>query len=175
MKRSEAFPSKYLSKDNISKPTVGIIASVTPETLGQGDDQETKPIVYFSSGIDKPMVCNTTNWMTIEDLYGDDSDNWVGKPIEVWVDPSVSFGGKRIGGLRFRAPSNLKETSGDLRAPLEVWSYAQAVTKCAEAGIPQEGLNAHLKEAGLTGYSASRDTATVQALIASVLDTEQPL
>ena len=105
MKRSEAFPTKFLSKDDIHVPTVGIVEQVINETLGQGDDQEIKPVMYFSSGIPKPMVINNTNWMNVEVLYGNESDDWTGKPIEVWVDPSVAFGGKRIGGLRLRAPA----------------------------------------------------------------------
>ena len=105
MKRSEAFPSKYLSKDDIHGPTVGTILKVEIESFESEKGTESKPIMYFSAGIPKPMVVNNTNWMSIEDLYGDESDNWTGQPIEVWVDPAVAFGGKRIGGLRLRAPS----------------------------------------------------------------------
>lgn len=105
MKRSEAFPTKFLSKDDIPAPTVGIIEQVVNETLGQGEDQEIKPVMYFKSGIPKPMVINNTNWLNVEAVYGEESDNWTGKPIEAWVDPNVAFGGKRIGGLRLRAPA----------------------------------------------------------------------
>ena len=129
MKRSDAFPTKYMSKDDVKAPVIGVIARVVNETLGQGDDQEIKPVMYFSSGPEKPMVVNATNWMSVESIYGDESDNWTGKPIEVWVDPSVSFGGKRIGGLRLRAPSNHAPipSTANLRA-----KYIQRVTE-AEA------------------------------------------
>ena len=138
MKRSDAFPTKYMSKDDVKSPVTGIIARVVNETLGQGDDQEIKPVMYFSSGPEKPMVVNATNWMSVEAIYGDESDNWTGKPIEIWVDPSVSFGGKRIGGLRLRAPSNHVEhipTTAELRA-----KYGQRMTEAQGLGLKAEPL-----------------------------------
>jgi hypothetical protein len=112
MKRSEAFPTKYLSKDDIQQPTAGVIAHVANETLGQGQDQEVKPVISFTGDNLKPMVCNGTNWDILESLYGDDSDNWIGKRVEIWVDPNVMFGGKRTGGLRFRAPKASNGNNG---------------------------------------------------------------
>ena len=120
MKRTDAFPSKYLSKDDLSGPTLGVIDAVVIETLGQGDEQETKPVLYWKSGLPKPMVINNTNWQNVEALYGDDSDGWMGKTVEVWVDPAVSFGGKRIGGLRLRAPST--ETQPNPMTPSQTWN-----------------------------------------------------
>lgn len=136
MKRSEAFPTKYLSKDDIKAPTVGIIDNVINETLGSGDDQEVKPVMYFKSGIEKPIVINNTNWINVESVYGDDSDNWIGKPIEAWVDPNVSFGGKRIGGLRLREPSNHKQTTpamSSAEAITAFWAYANGIGYDKEA------------------------------------------
>jgi len=101
MKRTDAFPTKYLSKDDVKSPLRVTFRSVDVETLGQGDDQENKPVAFWNEDI-KPMVINATNWMVAESIYGDDSDSWIGKAIEIWVDPSVSYGGKRIGGLRLR-------------------------------------------------------------------------
>lgn len=138
MKRSDAFPTKYLSKDDIKAPTVGVIENVVNETLGQGEDQEIKPVMYFSSGPAKPMVINNTNWMTVESMHGDESDNWNGKAVEVWVDPSVSYGGKRIGGLRLRAPSNHAEhipTTAELRA-----KYGQRTNEAAALNIKADAL-----------------------------------
>ena len=166
MKRSEAFPTKYLSKDDIHAPTVGVIERIVNETLGTGDDQEIKPIMYFSSGLPKPMVVNTTNWTNVEAVYGDESDNWVGKTIEVWVDPSVVYGGKRIGGLRLRAPAVNHPDAAD-RPPL---AYKDALTLyCSKTGYGEPEFKAALKgyaaEHGYQGYSASRDTEFVHSLI----------
>lgn len=159
MKRSEAFPTKYLSKDDITAPTVGTIARVVNETLGQGEDQEIKPVMYFSAGIPKPMVLNNTNWMNVEAVYGDESDNWTGKPIEVWVDPSVAFGGKRIGGLRLRAPAG----NGKPATIRERWD---ALTKRAKAaGVAVPDLDAAAADADIL--------AAGKALLAKVEEAEK--
>jgi len=166
MRRSEAFPTKYLSKDDVPAPTIGVIERIVIETLGQGDDQEIKPVMYFSSGPPKPMVVNNTNWTNVEAVYGDESDNWIGKTIEVWVDPSVVYGGKRLGGLRLRAPA------GD-HAPTTVLpplAYRDALALyCSQTGYGEPEFKAALKEYaaehGYQGYSASRDTQFVHSLI----------
>lgn len=158
MKRSEAFPTKFLSKDDIHAPTVGVIEHVVNETLGQGDDQEIKPVMYFSSGIPKPMVINNTNWTNVEAAYGDESDAWKGKRIEVWVDPSVAFGGKRIGGLRLRAPAS----NG-----AELLTAEQAKAAVLAAGLTVDDLKAILPERdGKRVYSPERDSQKVRDLIA---------
>lgn len=144
MKRSDAFPTKYLSKDDIKMPTIGVIENVINETLGSGDDQEIKPVMYFKSGIDKPMVINATNWLNVESVYGEDSDNWIGKMIEVWVDPAVAFGGKRIGGLRLREPAQRKVTTtastsengnGKSRREKLIERYDALTTEAEAAGV----------------------------------------
>jgi hypothetical protein len=169
MKRSEAFPTKYLSKDDVHAPTVGIIERIVNETLGTGDDQEIKPILYFSSGLPKPMVINTTNWTNVEAIYGDESDNWIGKSIEVWVDPSVVYGGKRIGGLRLRAPAGQPPPPGATIAhpPL---AYKDALAMyCSKTGYGEPEFKSALKGYaaghGYQGYSPSRDTEFVHSLI----------
>lgn len=168
MKRSEAFPTKYLSKDDIHAPTIGVIERIVNETLGTGDDQEIKPIMYFSSGLPKPMVVNNTNWTNVEAVYGDESDNWIGKPIEVWVDPSVVYGGKRIGGLRLRAPAPAQNHEPVAAHPPLAYREALAMF-CSRTGYGEPEFKAALKqhavEHGYTGYSPSRDTAFVHTLI----------
>lgn len=177
MKRSDAFPSKYLSQTDVEPAITAIIDEVTRETLKGRDDEpdETKAVMYFKNDTVKPMVLNNVNWLACEDLYGDDSDNWGGKPIELYRDANIMFGSKRVGGIRIRAPHGLKEDSGDMRAPLEVWTYAQAVKKCQDVGIDEEALKFQLKEHGLTSYAGSRDTPLVKQLIDMVLNAENPL
>lgn len=103
MKRSDAFPSRYISKDDVQNPVVAIIDTVRFDTIKGDSGDEDKPVVYFRGDV-KPMILNNTNWMTIEDAYGQESDDWAGKPIEMYCDPGVMFGGKRVGGVRVRIP-----------------------------------------------------------------------
>jgi len=170
MKRSEAFPSKYLNKDQLITPLVGVIESVVIETLGQGDEQDTKPIMYFSSGVPKPAVVNATNWINVESVYGDDSDAWIGQRIELWFDPNVSYGGKRTGGIRMRAPS--AATAPGLP---EAWTIERAKVELEKNGLTVDTLKAALKANGRVNaegapvYAAAVDTALVRQIISDAL------
>ena len=153
-----------MSKDDIPSPTIGTIARVVNETLGQGDDQEVKPVMYFSAGITKPMVINNTNWMNVEAVYGDESDNWTGNQIEVWVDPSVAFGGKRIGGLRLRVPqsSELKSANGDHLSKL--WQrWNELVTEAGQFKVKVPALDADASEADIISAGKALAQAIAEA------------
>lgn len=107
MKRSDAFPSKYVSKDDVETPVVWTIAKVEKVEMDADDGgKKSPPVIFFTEQESKPLILNNSNWMTIEDAYGDDSDRWTGKQIELFKDPSVMFGGKRVGGVRVRKPSD---------------------------------------------------------------------
>lgn len=155
MKRTDAFKSNYLGQGDLERPTVGVIQSVGIESLNGEHGKEDKPVVHFSNGV-KPMIINLANWQTIEDAYGDDSDLWVGKKIELYVDKNVMFGGKRVGGVRVRLPVN----SGPVNM-----TFDEAVAACIEVGITKPQLIEKLKEAGKNGYSPTRDTAFIRELV----------
>ena len=73
MKISAAFPSKYLKCADLSgKPWDMKIRTIALEDLGQGNDKEEKPVVYFVNA-QKGLVLNKTNATTIAKVYGDDT------------------------------------------------------------------------------------------------------
>ena len=41
--------------------------------------------------------------------YGDESDNWIGKSIELYGDATVKWAGKEIGGIRISALSDIEK------------------------------------------------------------------
>lgn len=101
MKRHEAFPGQYLRADDIgtARPTV-TISHVTMEKFGD----DTKPVLHFT-GKDKGMAVNATVWASLEEITGEeDSDNWAGHRVTLYVDPNVMYQGKRVKGLRVCAP-----------------------------------------------------------------------
>lgn len=142
MKRNDAFPSRYLSKADIPAPVVAVIASVANEPLGQGQAQEVKPVLSFTGDSPKPMVCNASNWDTLEGLYGEESDNWTGKRIEIWVDPTVMYGGKREGGLRLRAPAAAPANGSGSTAAPKLWAlWVELSEQARELGLPVPDLD----------------------------------
>jgi hypothetical protein len=110
-KISEMIPSKYLRKEEVDQPVLFTIADIKQETVGQGDEQEEKWIMYFREA-EKGMVLNSTNMRLLEMITGsDDSDNWMGRQVVAYNDPNISFGGKLTGGIRLRAPKSAHKTA----------------------------------------------------------------
>jgi hypothetical protein len=92
---ADAFPSKYLkSADVKAKPIVATISHVGQEVVGQ--DKELKWVIHFEDA--KPLVCNRTNFETIEADFGD-SDDWPSHKVKIYCAPT-SFQGKRTDGIR---------------------------------------------------------------------------
>ena len=97
MKMSAAFPSKYLKASDLQGRAVKlVIKGVELEEVGDGH----KPVVYFE-GKEKGVVLNKTNGSMIASLYGDDTDMWAGKEIEVFPD-KTPFQGQIVDCLRVR-------------------------------------------------------------------------
>ncbi len=102
MKISTAFPSKYLRAADIDDGAAHVhnIHSVTVEEVADGEDH--KPILYFD-GVEKGLVLNKTNANTVAGLYGDDTERWVGNPVEMFAT-ETEFQGKRVACIRVRQP-----------------------------------------------------------------------
>lgn len=93
----------YLKAEDIGQSCpVVTIESCNIEEIGEEKDR--KPVLHFV-GKDKAMACNLTNAQAIEAIVGtDDMDAWVGHQVQLYVDPNVMYGGKKVKGLRVRAP-----------------------------------------------------------------------
>ena len=120
MNINQMYPGTYLKGADFARgPQIFTIASIAMETLGQGQNQETKPVLRFS-GIDQGMALNVTNGHAIATLYGDETNDWIGKPIEVYFDPNIMMKGERKGGLRVRAPSGQAIQSQPQQPPQQI-------------------------------------------------------
>ncbi len=99
MKTSEAYPGNFLKAADLNGQNVTVtIQAVTLEELGQGRDAESKLILAFA-GKDKKLICNKTNCRTIEKLYGDETDEWIGKKITIGPR-EVEFQGDMVWAIR---------------------------------------------------------------------------
>jgi hypothetical protein len=77
---SEAYPSNYLKAADLRGTTVrATISNVEMEKLGN----DTRPVVYFQNK-EKGLVLNKTNANNISLVYGDDTDDWIGKAIQLY-------------------------------------------------------------------------------------------
>lgn len=129
MKISTKGTSRFLSQADIPAPFTVIIQDVRVENLKSNRGDESKYILYFTAG--KPMVFNVVNRKTLVASYGNDSANWIGKPIEIYVDPNVWMGSQQTGGIRVRVPA---------QAPLGTTRLV-AATALPAASVPAPALN----------------------------------
>ena len=117
VKISEAFPSQYLKCADLNgTPHTVIIRTCALEELGQGNDKEKKPVLYFEKA-QKGLVLNKTNANVIAAAYGDDTSNWAGEPIEVYPT-LVDFKGKQVDGIRVRVVQEAQPEPQPTAAPM---------------------------------------------------------
>lgn len=108
------FPGTYLKAGEYDeRGTVHTISECRQEEVGT--DKELKWVVYFHDA-GKGLVLNKSNAEALLDMLGEDLDAWSGKKVEVYHDANVSYGGKRVGGLRVRKALPAAATSGDGQA-----------------------------------------------------------
>ena len=117
MKISEMLASNWLRKEDLSDPVGGevfTIKKLTEELVGS--DQQSKWACHWRVRDVAPMLWNKTNLRILAAMLGDDTDNWIGKEVEVYHDPSISYGGQLVGGLRVRPPRPPKPRARQPRA-----------------------------------------------------------
>jgi hypothetical protein len=106
MRLDDMLESKFLKQSDFPQDRLLTIAGIKRENMAKEDESpEYRWTVKFVE-LDKPMVANSTNLKRIFRICGDDTDEWPGKRVVVYVDPDIEFGGKVVGGLRVRAPKN---------------------------------------------------------------------
>jgi len=95
---NNVFPTKYVKAQDIQGQVQVVIAKAGMEQLGD----EHKLVVYFE-GHTKGMVLNKTNANNLSNLYGPESDGWIGKPMML-VSTFVDFQGQSTPALRLHPP-----------------------------------------------------------------------
>lgn len=103
-KASRYLAGKYLNVETVEamEPAERIvtISHVAEEEIANRD----KLVLYFD-GVDSGLPLNNTR---IEQMIAicdqnDDTDGWRGKKVELFIDPHVRMGGKKVGGVAIRA------------------------------------------------------------------------
>lgn len=100
MKTSEAYPSKYLSAEDLDGKDMTLqIKTVELETIGQGAKASEKLVIGFK-GAKKMFVVNKTNANTISKVLGsDETDDWIGQRITIGPR-EVEFQGDMVLSIR---------------------------------------------------------------------------
>jgi len=105
VKKSEAFPSRYLKCDDLNdKPITVTIESVTFEELTTPDGKKQNKVILHFAGAKKILPLNVTNFDSVVDItLEDDTDRWPGTKIELYPS-EAQIGSKMVACVRIRAP-----------------------------------------------------------------------
>ena len=98
----QAFLSDYLSAKDIQEtgPKKVTISSVPSEQIRGDNGMEDKWVLGFD-GARKRLILNVTNNNTLIDAFGYESNDWLGKVVNLFT-VDVQFGGKMVLGLRIK-------------------------------------------------------------------------
>lgn len=98
------YDNKFIGVWNLEGKDVTVtISRVTPGEVGYGKNKEKKPLVYFRgrNGDSPPLPLNKTNKAAIVGMYGNETDNWIGKKITLYPS-KASVNGREVDAIRVR-------------------------------------------------------------------------
>jgi len=99
-----------------------------------------KKLIVFFKNIDKGLILNVVNKNVLVDAFGKAPAGWRNATVGIYVDPNVTFGGKKTGGVRLRAllpPAAAKPAS----QPAQATKPQAATSEWKEEGDPGPDLN----------------------------------
>jgi hypothetical protein len=116
---NEMIESKYLKASDFSEPRVMTVRAFKKTNVArENEEPRYRWLVKFDES-DKPMVLNTTNIKRMAKIFAsENTDNWVGKPVEIYNDDEVEFGGNIVGGLRVRKANGARRSVRDVNAEI---------------------------------------------------------
>jgi hypothetical protein len=104
MKYSSRYSSPYLKAADLlpRQRTRVTITEIAEEEMGS--PRQRKFVAYFGE-LDKGLVLNVTNGKTLATAFGDDTQNSIGKVIDLVIKPG-SFEGRDIDVIRVEVPAD---------------------------------------------------------------------
>ncbi len=129
MKSGEVYPSKFLKAEDFGddEPTVTIEKVVMEELESKERGKQEKPVAYFR-GLEKGLVLNKTNWSIIAKQHGDESDDWIGKQITLFVMDVEAFG-EMVSAIRVRPPKKTVTNIAGVTTGAALEANGELITK----------------------------------------------
>lgn len=93
--------------------TVTIVKVEAGVLTSQGNKKTKKPVVHFD-GKEKGLALNKTNARAIADMYGTNTDNWLGKRITMYPT-TTTFGRETVECIRVR--NTIPRSNGRAQQP----------------------------------------------------------
>ena len=104
MNVDDLFSSKYLKAEDLKgKPRTVVIDTAEELQFRERDGQEKRKIVLTFQHMKKGIILNRTNTFAIRDVYGSETEQWIGREIILYPDMTF-MGEKRVPCIRVRIP-----------------------------------------------------------------------
>lgn len=115
---SQMSESKFLKRADVGQgKLLTIVECVQQNVAKENDKPEMKWCLFFQEE-EKGMILNKTNAEIIAQFSGErNSDHWGGVKVVAYDDPSISYGGKLVGGIRVRAPRGAAAQKAPIAKP----------------------------------------------------------
>ena len=106
--------TKFIQKSDVERGILVTIEKVTEENVApESQAEEVKFVIHFVEAY-KPWAPGIETLENIKQIAGTGNvDDWSGTRIVLFIDPDVRFAGKKVGGIRCRAPKEQPETQQD--------------------------------------------------------------
>jgi hypothetical protein len=165
MNVNDIFPTRFVAAADLNGKSFTLtIRSVTLEDMQSHDNKTvTKPVAWFTNAA-KGLVLNRTNTMIIADLYGPETDDWVGKQIIIYATKVRAFG-KMEDAIRVReeVPAPVKPVPTTASAPSGGAGHG-AGTPPRGAGADAEAADASMWDSAGTSSKSPDDITPAQLL-----------
>jgi len=116
---NEMKKSRFLTQHDVGEEgkVLTIAHIVEVNVAPENKPKEMKWTMEFEEeGVNPLVLARKNQLLAAAILKSDDTDNWIGKQIVAYQDPTIDFGGKVVGGIRLRALTP-EEKSGGTAAP----------------------------------------------------------
>jgi len=157
----EYLESKFLKKEDVmGQQGHGVLVTVTAiqeqDVAMTGESEQIKLCAYFNE-LGKGLVLNSTNMQALAELTGSEEiEDWIGHQVVLYADQTIMFRGKRVGGIRLRAPRIRASGIAGTATPSGPATAARNGMNPARPAhlpqVPQRGAQQQQVETSLPGY-----------------------
>jgi len=117
--------------------------------------------IYFDGDNNRPWKPSKGMIRVLIAGWGSETDNWIGKHVQVFFEPSVKYAGKEVGGIQIRAMSDIPNKGLVLALTI---NRQQRVTYIVKALVVAD-----------TTYPADRFEAAFGAMVSKMQDGSMTL
>ena len=107
MTKASSIYGSFLAAEDIHEDTTAVISGVSDTTFeGRDGGAPRRRLILDFEDLPARLSLNKVNAESLINKFGDETDDWVGRTIVLFVDENVQYRGKRTPGLRIKFPES---------------------------------------------------------------------